>query len=261
MNLQPFFTYYGGKFRAGPAYPESKHPIVIEPFAGSAGYSLHHPNKLVVLNEKNPVVVGIWRYLLKATEAEILALPDIPADGSVDDFNIPQEAKWLIGFLLNAGVASPCKKPSAWMRKGHKPMVFWGEQRRNRIARQLQHIRHWIILEGGYEDLDARMWDDDRIRTAYQTGDDNTLWFIDPPYDNAAGRCYPVNEIDYGHLADWCKARRGGVIVCEQHGADWLPFRPFGSFKSNPAGGSKTTNEVVWSTGVEYPGDLFGDLA
>ena len=64
-------------------------------------------------------------------------------------------------------------------------------------------------------------------------------WFVDPPYQPTRGMktgqglgyapgC-TSRELDYGELAEWCRSRRGQVIVCEQEGADWLPFRPCGT--------------------------------
>ena len=38
--LKPFWRYYGGKYRAAPAYPPPRLGTIVEPFAGSAGYSL-----------------------------------------------------------------------------------------------------------------------------------------------------------------------------------------------------------------------------
>jgi site-specific DNA-adenine methylase len=49
MSLRPFFTYTGGKYRLAPRYPEPRHNLIIEPFAGSAGYSLRHPEREVLL--------------------------------------------------------------------------------------------------------------------------------------------------------------------------------------------------------------------
>ena len=34
-----------------------------------------------------------------------------------------------------------------------------------------------------------------------------------------------VDDIDYARLADWCRALPGTVDVCENVGADWLPFQ------------------------------------
>jgi site-specific DNA-adenine methylase len=35
-NLRPFFTFYGGKWRAAPFYDAPTHGHIVEPFAGSA---------------------------------------------------------------------------------------------------------------------------------------------------------------------------------------------------------------------------------
>lgn len=51
-------------------------------------------------------------------------------------------------------------------------------------------------------------------------------WHIDPPYNNEAGKKYPHHHIDYANLAEWCRSREGAVDVCENVGADWLPFKP-----------------------------------
>lgn len=45
MTLHPFFPYYGSKWSLGPLYPAPRHDRIIEPFAGSACYSLHHPER------------------------------------------------------------------------------------------------------------------------------------------------------------------------------------------------------------------------
>ena len=50
-------------------------------------------------------------------------------------------------------------------------------------------------------------------------------WFIDPPYQKM-GFYYKHKDIDYNHLSEWCLSRDGQIIVCENEGADWLPFEP-----------------------------------
>jgi hypothetical protein len=57
--------------------------------------------------------------------------------------------------------------------------------------------------------------------------DIEATWFVDPPYNNRAGSYYIENSIDYVALGTWCHERRGQAIVCENEGADWLPFRSF----------------------------------
>jgi hypothetical protein len=41
-GLRPFFSYYGAKWGLGRHYSAPAHWTVVEPFAGSAGYSLFH---------------------------------------------------------------------------------------------------------------------------------------------------------------------------------------------------------------------------
>lgn len=229
--LRPFFSYYGGKWRdAVRLYPAPTQDIIVEPFAGSAGYSLRYPTKRVILYEIDPVIVAVWRYLIAVRPEEILALPDLPEGGGTDDLKVCQEAKWLVGFWLNRGASSPRKSPSKWMRDKIRPGSFWGDRVRNTIARQLDSIRHWEVHNSGYvecsEDLQA-------------------TWFVDPPY-REAGRHYRFGSevIDYPALGLWCKQRVGQVIVCENSGADWLPFRELASTKTTRA--DQRSKEVWW---------------
>ncbi len=60
--LRPFFGYYGGKWRdAIKHYPEPQHDTIVEPFAGSAGYSLRYANRKVILCEIDPVLASVWQ--------------------------------------------------------------------------------------------------------------------------------------------------------------------------------------------------------
>ncbi len=77
--LRPFFSYYGGKWRDAGNYPSPQTGRIIEPFAGSAGYSLRHSQKDVVLCELDEKVFGVWNYLInEATPERIRELPDVP---------------------------------------------------------------------------------------------------------------------------------------------------------------------------------------
>lgn len=211
-TLKPFFTYYGGKWRVAPRYPAPARDQIVEPFAGSAGYSLRYPDRAVWLNDADPIITGTWDYLIGASEREILALPDLGEGETVDDFRLCQEARWLIGWWLNKGSATPKRRPSSFMLRHPAGAPYWGESIRVRIAGQLDAIRHWVVTTGDYEEL---------------PGDLAATWFVDPPYV-AAGRHYRVGSegIDYPRLGRWCRARRGQVIACEADLADWLPFRP-----------------------------------
>lgn len=222
-GLRPFFCYYGGKWRAAPKYPAPEHDTIIEPFAGAAGYATRYADRKVVLVERDPIVAGLWRYLIGASVAEILRLPDMPPDGStVDDLDVCQEARWLIGFWLNKGASSPRKSPSAWMRQGTRADSFWGNEVRVRVASQVDRIRHWQVIEGSYEDAPGV----------------TATWFVDPPYQGA-GRHYRCASLDFAALGAWCMTRPGQAIVCENVGADWLPFVPFARIKSNESKSGK----------------------
>ena len=227
-NLKPFFCYYGGKWRAAPHYPHPRHETIIEPFAGAAGYSTRHPQHKVQLYDTDPTIVSVWEYLIRATESEILGLPDV-----FDEIpqHLPQEAKWLIGFWLNKGTTRPSKTPSAWMRGGTHADSFWGPAIRARLAGQVGVIRHWQVSERSYKDVEQQ----------------EATWFVDPPYSGTAGRHYRHNSIDFAALGAWCKDLKGQVIVCENQGATWLPFQPFKETKANESRtGGKRSAEVVW---------------
>ena len=232
--MRPFFGYYGGKWRDAPrSYPAPTHGTLVEPFAGSAGYALRYPDRRVILCDLDPIIVGVWSYLIRVSAAEILAIPDVPMDGTVNDLHLSQEARWLVGFWMNRAVASPRLAPSSWMRAGARPGSFWGDRVRRTIASQLDQIRHWRILECSYIDCPV-------IGPA--------SWFVDPPYEQA-GKHYRfgASGIDFAHLAGWCRSRPGQVIVCENLGASWLPFQSLGSVKATRPG--KRSEEAVWLAG------------
>ena len=142
--LRPFFSYYGSKWRAGGRVPQPAHGLIVEPFAGSAGYSLRYPHKQVILYDADPVIAGIWDYIIRSSSADILALPDLPPDGNVEDLKVCPEARNLIGYWLNKGVAKPCYTWSKWARNPAFATTcnFWGPGIRQRIASQQPAVRH-----------------------------------------------------------------------------------------------------------------------
>jgi hypothetical protein len=238
-RLRPFFGYYGGKWRdALKHYPEPLFDIIVEPFAGSAGYSLRYPDRQVILCEIDPILAEVWRFLTQVKAAEILSIPNIDPGGSIDTLKVCQEAKWLVGLWLNRASTGPRKSPSKWMRDGIRPGSFWGERVRQTIAKQVAFIRHWEIHTCDYADCPAP-----RAAT----------WFVDPPYQ-FAGRHYRFgsNLIDYDNLGGWCKSRAGQVIVCENAGANWLPFRHLAHVKTTRA--NRRSREVYWLSSFNHGG-------
>src|SRR5258708_3091865 len=106
--LRPFFSYYGSKFRMARKLGSPQRDTVVEPFAGSACYACYwagHSTRTILI-DADPLIAGLWRYLMKVREKEIMRLPvDIE---SVDEMRgVCQEAKWLVGFWFNKGLARP----------------------------------------------------------------------------------------------------------------------------------------------------------
>ena len=221
--MKPFFNYFGGKWRSSPFYPSPEHDVIIEPFAGAAGYSVRRSQgKKVLLYDKSEAVIGVWNYLIKAKVKQILALPDIKFGTKVADpiYKLCQEEKDWIGFWMNTGCVSPRKSPCAFFDPDKKPEYsdfLWGERLRRRTAKQLKNIRHWKAEVASFEDIPNQ----------------KACWFIDPPYQDH-GKWYPHSNknIDFNMLGSWCVARRGQYIVWEGAGADWLPFKPFRRIQS-----------------------------
>jgi hypothetical protein len=231
--LRPFISYYGSKHRIGKLYPAPRYKTVNEVFAGGAGYSLHHPTHRVNLYDLNPVICGIWNYLIAVKEEEIRALPLKVVD--LTDMPIPQEAKWLIGFWLSKASARPVTKPSAWMEKEKRmSRGYWSKLVRSRIANQLKFIRHWKVHNKSYTEAPNR----------------EATWYVDPPYMGNRGKVYKFHEINYPALGEWCLSRKGQVIACEGPDGNWLPFRRLTEHKS--AIPDKVTGKAIFGKEVIY---------
>jgi hypothetical protein len=83
--MRPFFSYYGGKWRMAHVYGPPQFPIVVEPFAGSAGYSTRWNVKCAHLYDMNARIAAIWEYLISATKEDIAALPLLSKGERLDD--------------------------------------------------------------------------------------------------------------------------------------------------------------------------------
>ena len=238
-------SYYGSKYRLARHYPAPRHPVIIEPFAGGAAYALHYPEREVHLFDLNEKVCGVWDYVIRATPQEILALPLLGPEDTIDALpsHLPQEARWMIGWWLCYGTPVPRRK---FTNNGKSTLALlqatvWGERRRTYIAQTASQIKHWRVTNASYESIP------------------NTpaTWFIDPPYACKAGRVYPHNAVDFPALAEWCREREGQVMVCENSDSPaWLPFTPFrecvGALQTDKV--RKRTMEVWWTnTGEHLP--------
>ena len=240
-------SYYGSKYRLARHYPAPRHPVLIEPFAGGAGYSLHYPEREVHLFDLNEKVCGVWDYVIRATPQEILALPLLGPEDTIDALpaHVPQEARWMIGWWIRYGAYAPESKftNNGKAHIAHNSCAVWGERRRTYIAQTASRVKHWRVTNASYESIP------------------NTpaTWFVDPPYACKAGLKYPCKLREFGVLAEWCKERDGQVMVCENSDSPaWLPFTPFrecvGAIRTASERVNKRTMEVWWTnTGEHLP--------
>jgi hypothetical protein len=206
--LNPVFSYFGSKWNhvGSGKYPAPLHPLIIEPFAGSACYSLHYHWNRVILVDINPTIIEIWNYLKRVDET-LYDLPDkltcVPAD-------LEPGAQALIGFWLARAASSPRQTASPWIER--YPKSGWRPEIKRRLVQQAPYIQHWGILPGTYRSFSDNI---------------EATWFIDAPYQFRP-RSYKHSNIDYRDLADFVLTRRGQVIVCEGGPANWLPFGDIG---------------------------------
>jgi hypothetical protein len=229
--MKPLFPFYDSKWRDAKRYPKPHNGLVVEPFAGSAGYSTFYAPEKVLLFDADPIIVAVWDYLIRVSPPEIRALPDLYVGQHVDTLALPQEARWLIGFWLNRGSAQPKKTATAFSAQPAGGQLVWSERARERIASEIEGIRRWKVALGSYETCP-------RVEATY---------FIDPPYADK-GRYYRFHDVSYPDLGAWCHTLPGQVIVCEQAGADWLKFEPLAVIKSMKG----TSAEVVFTQGISH---------
>jgi len=217
------FNYYGSKSKIIDYYPSPKYGKIIEPFAGSARYSLKYFDRDVLLVDKYEVIIKIWKWLQKASKQDIMNLPEPKAREDIRNYKFDcEESIMLMRFIIGAGLSNP-----QWTVS---PQNFGGgvKKCKKNIAQQLYKIKHWEIKLDDYRNIE----------------NEKATWFIDPPYENGGHRYVHNNKtIDYNLLADWCKERKGQVIVCENSKARWLPFRQM----ANLHGSRFNTKEVIWS--------------
>lgn len=217
------FSYYGSKSRVVDLYPAPKHGKIIEPFAGSARYSLKYFDRDVTLVDSYEVIVKIWKWLQMCSVDDIRRLPEPKPREDIRNYTFDcEEAQMLTRYMIGGGLA--------WMQWIVSPQGFGAgvaSQKRN-IEKHLHKIKHWKIICEDYRNLE----------------NETATWFIDPPYQ-FGGHKYPHGnkKIDFPELGTWCKTRSGQVIVCENTKADWLPFYPMVKMH----GANTNTTEAIWS--------------
>ena len=124
------FYYYGRKEKVFKYYPKPKYNTIIEPFAGSAVYSLKNFEKNIIILDKDERIINIWKYLKEASSADILSLPLLTIGQSLNDTQFDSLSfvqKDLISFFTNPSSAQPKRS----VGKFH----IWHEKNRKRLFR------------------------------------------------------------------------------------------------------------------------------
>jgi 16S rRNA G966 N2-methylase RsmD len=239
MNNLPYksvFSYYGGKGKMAQHYPAPTHDLIIEPFAGAAAYAWRYHERDVFVNDVDERTFAIWSFLTRDDALDIFEtyVPKVVKKG--------QKVSEILGDGVNyPGLVELCRAEANQATQGAKGVheqitsmcanKCWGVFVK-KMPYIIPRIAHWKIGNVGYEDLP----------------NEKATWFIDPPYANVAGARYRQNAINYGHLSEWCQGRWGQVIVCENEGADWLPFTPIDHKHLSIRSRYQRANakEVVW---------------
>lgn len=207
------FNYFGRKGRnLIRLYPPPSCDYIIEPFAGSARYSLKYgleqvfnKTRKVWINDKWKVIYDVWIWIQNATVQDIRNLPNVIQEGkSLYDYKTLSEAEInLLGFCLAINPAAPIKKTTSFSKTNDCVSLL-----KNNLIKICGRLKHWKITNLDYKDMP----------------NEEATWFVDPPYQHYS-KYYKLKDIDYSHLRDWCLSRKGELIVCEGTGADWLDFK------------------------------------
>jgi 16S rRNA G966 N2-methylase RsmD len=227
FGVTPFvfsmFSYYGSKSKIIDCYPPPKHNKIIEPFAGSARYSLKYWDRDILLVDKYEVIVRVWKYLQSCNKNDILQLPEYNPKEEYSK-SLSDEERWLIGFNCNRGSSSPGNVAGSY----HDVLSVW-RFRKKQIAADLHKIKHWKVIHGCYTEIE----------------NEQATWFIDAPYQ-FGGKYYVESSknLNFNELSKWCKGRNGHVIVCENTKADWMDFK---SMKQIQGSANTDTTEAIWS--------------
>lgn len=231
------FSYYGGKSRVSHLYPAPRHDVVVEPFAGGAGYSLLHCERQVWLNDLDDRTRSMWEFMVggqrSADDVETFVPDTVRAGQRVSEFVAPSCPEGLI--MIMRADANQGSMGTAGL---HDTVTKFGEISWVRLKRRLLHwiprIGHWRITGLDWSACVA---------------EGSATYFVDPPYSNPAGSRYrqtlPADA--FARLGEWCRTRDGQVIACENAGATWLPFTVLCARRGVRSRYQKSeAQEVVW---------------
>lgn len=240
-GIHPLFKWFGSKWMSAKTLPPPQHDMIVEPFAGGAGYSLRHCEKKVILAETDPHLRFLWKWIIfDATSSNVLDIPINIAEGiDIRTLGLTLGQATLLKSWQRTNNVGDCWTISPW---GNKPGQ-WTANTRARVAEEINVVRHWVFVDGSGVDYMLR------ARNMAAT------WLVDPPYEfNYQYR--GKEKLDYTFLADACHGASGQVIVCEavcpKTGSvpSWLPFKPFGSriTSRRKAENNHHSKELLWQS-------------
>jgi hypothetical protein len=234
----PLFKWFGSKWLSAKLLPAPECDMIIEPYAGGAGYSLRHVEKRVILWDDNPFLQELWKWLIDVAAAKPDLVTDIPLklpEGTdIRDIGLSRGQALLLKHWQRTNNVGNCWTISPW---GNKPGQ-WTANTRARVADDVGAVAHW----------EFRKPEPEECRRA-------TI-FYDPPYQYNYRYGFPKDGFDFEALAT--EARHWGkntqVIVCEARdpktgmSPNYLPFRDFGSrITSRRKEGRNThSKELIW---------------
>lgn len=218
------FSYYGSKSKIAHWYPKPQYDDIFEVFAGSARYSLRYFDRNVTIIDKDPIIIGIWKWLQASSPADILCLPDFPKN--LDQYpHLSEVEQHFLGFCWAAGGQYPGKRAGSFI--SNEP-AYW-QRAKKRVAESLYKIRHWHIQLGDYQDAPNTV----------------ATWFVDPPYQHGGHKYrFGTRQLDFTALRKWIESQKGQIIVCENNKADWMDFKPL---VFNQGAQNNNMLECIWT--------------
>jgi hypothetical protein len=243
MKWKSVFSYYGGKSKVIDLYPEPKHELIIEPFAGAAAYAFRWGRKSsgrsVWINDIDPITGSIWQFLLSPDAGEWIQQhwpPAVQPGGTYRSY-LPDRSPTGLIELFRA----EANQGTQGARSVHDIITSMGAKcwprTKGKLLEIIPEISHWRFTQRDYREIHPV----------------DATYFIDPPYSNPAGDWYRfgTRQMDYEALSEWTLGLPGFKIVCENVGAQWLPFRelphrrPVGIIGRYHKGGQR---EAVWTS-------------
>lgn len=208
----PLFKWFGSKWAASKYYPPPIHEWIFEPYAGSAGYSLRHASRKVVLFEKNENVAALWLWLIRtATDALIREIPvGLPVGTDIRTVGLTTGQALLLKHWQRTNNVGDCWTTSPW---GHLPGQ-WTENTRARVADEVGAVKHWLF-DPILFDSEGTYFIDPPYKYNYRYGDKS--WF---DYEALVAK---LREIPHPRQIIACEA------VCPKTGLipDYLEFQEF----------------------------------